>query len=183
MSLEQLWSGWRSTYVTSVVVDRKDEVGDPADLPDDAPPPPQGSLFERILESGLPDEETFVVRRGATCAALMNIYPYTNGHLMVLPQRAVVDLDGLTDEEHAELWAMVRQATVALTSAFRCEGLNVGANLGTAGGAGVPDHLHIHVVPRWHGDTNFMTATANTRVLPVSLHESWERIRAAWPEP
>ena len=77
----------------------------------------------------------------------------------------------------------MRDATVALTAAFRCEGMNVGANLGAAGGAGVPDHLHIHVLPRWQGDTNFMTTTANTRVLPVSLHESWERLRAAWPQP
>jgi ATP adenylyltransferase len=173
MSLEHLWSGWRSPYVGGVIEDR---------VADGPAPEVGGSLFERILGSGLPDEETMVVHRGATCAVLMNIYPYTNGHVMVMPQRAVADLEDLTPEEQAELWTLVRDATVALKAAFRCEGLNVGANLGSAGGAGVPDHLHIHVLPRWQGDTNFMTATANTRVLPVSLQESWQRLRAAWPQ-
>jgi ATP adenylyltransferase len=173
MSLEQLWSGWRSAYVTGVVDARVEEPlrGEPDGR----------SIFERILQSGLPDDETYVVHRGASCAVVLNIYPYTNGHVMVLPQRAVPDLADLTDGEHAELWALVRVTAAALREAFRCEGLNIGMNLGEAGGAGVPDHLHVHVLPRWAGDTNFMTTAANTRVLPVPLAESWQRLRAVWP--
>lgn len=142
----------------------------------------EGSIFERILASGYPDEETFVVHRGQQVAALLNIYPYTSGHLMVLPLRAVAELEALTDDEHAELWSVVRDAVTAAKSAFRCEGVNVGVNLGEAAGAGVPDHLHVHVVPRWAGDTNFTTSIANARVLPVSLADSWQRLRAAWPQ-
>jgi ATP adenylyltransferase len=171
VSLDHLWSGWRSTYVTGLVADRTT----------DAPPASEGSVFERILGSGLPDDQTYVVHRGDTCAVLMNIYPYTSGHVLAMPQRAVGELDDLTDEEWDELWRLVRSATAALRAAFGCEGVNIGVNLGEAAGAGVPDHLHVHVLPRWAGDTNFMTATADTRVLPVSLAESWERLRAAWP--
>ena len=112
---------------------------------------------------------------------VMNAYPYTNGHVMVLPQRAAADLTDLTDGERAELWALVTDAVAAVRAAFRADGVNVGLNLGAAAGAGVPDHLHVHVLPRWGGDTNFMTAVADTRVLPESLSSSWQRLRDAWP--
>jgi ATP adenylyltransferase len=169
VSLEHLWATWRSAYVAT------DAARQPA-------PDRDGSLFEQILTSDLPDEQTFVVRRTPTCAVLLNIYPYTSGHLMVLPQRAAAGLADLTPDEERELWALVRQATVALESAYSCEGLNVGINLGAAGGAGIPGHLHVHVLPRWGGDTNFMTSVADTRVLPESLVETWAKVRAAWPE-
>jgi diadenosine tetraphosphate (Ap4A) HIT family hydrolase len=170
MSLEHLWSGWRSAYVTRVVDQRQASVE-----------PGAGSIFEQILAAEGTDDETFVVHRGVTCAVLLNIFPYTTGHVMVMPNRAVAALGDLTPEEHAELWALVRDAAEAVQAAFGCDGLNIGLNLGEAAGAGVPDHLHVHVLPRWSGDTNFMTATANTRVLPVSLAEAWERLRSAWP--
>jgi diadenosine tetraphosphate (Ap4A) HIT family hydrolase len=170
MSLDHLWSGWRSAYVTQVVDQRqaRDATVD-------------GSIFEQIFAADASDDEKFVVHRGETCAVLMNIYPYTTGHVMVMPVRAVAGLADLTDDEHAELWCLVRDAAAAVQAAFTCDGLNIGLNLGEAAGAGVPDHLHVHVLPRWSGDTNFMTVTANTRVLPVSLAEGWERLRAAWP--
>jgi ATP adenylyltransferase len=168
--LDHLWAGWRSRYIADVTVD------DAALSADDT-----GSLFERILDSGLADDEAFVVHRGARCAALLNAYPYTNGHLLVLPLRAVSELDELDDEETLELWSVVRDAVAALREAYRCDGVNVGMNLGRAAGAGVPDHLHVHVLPRWAGDTNFMTAVAETRVLPESLGETWKKLRAAWP--
>ena len=101
---------------------------------------------------------------------------------MVLPCRAVADLDDLDPDESAELWAAVQLAVRALRAAYQPEGVNVGANLGTAAGAGVPDHLHVHVLPRWSGDTNFMTTLAETRVLPESLEQTWRKLRAAWPE-
>jgi ATP adenylyltransferase len=100
---------------------------------------------------------------------------------MVLPNRAVAAIEDLDDTEHTELWATVRDATVALKEAYRPDGVNIGVNLGRGAGAGVPDHLHVHVLPRWAGDTNFMTAVAETRVLPEPLGDSWSKLRAAWP--
>ena len=100
----------------------------------------------------------------------------------MLPQRAVQQLTDLDDDEYAELWHGVRLATRAVESAYAPHGINVGANLGRGAGAGIPDHLHVHVLPRWDGDTNFMTAIADTRVMPETLATTWERLSAAWPE-
>jgi ATP adenylyltransferase len=172
--LDHLWATWRSAYVGQVVDTRAHPT------PEEA----QGrSLFERILagadEEG--DEGAGVLWRGRTCFALINLYPYTAGHLMVLPNRAVGELEALTDEEHLELWSAVRSAVVALKAAFHCDAVNVGLNLGAAAGGSQSDHLHVHCVPRWHGDANFIAVAAETRVLPIPLAEAAERIRAAWP--
>ena len=139
------------------------------------------TLFEAIEACGLPDEETFVVHRGPKCLALLNAYPYTSGHLLVVPRRAVAALAELTEDEHAALWSTVRDAVTAVEAAYSPGGVNVGLNQGAAAGAGVPGHLHVHVLPRWSGDTNFMTATADTRVLPEALGETWRRLGEAWP--
>lgn len=163
-SLDRIWAGWRIPYI---------------EASGDEPPPGEGSLFERIL--ALPDEEGMVVRRGERCSALLNAYPYNNGHLMVLPNRAAAELEDLDDDEHAELWDLVREGTAAIKAAYRPDGVNIGVNLGRGAGAGVPDHLHVHVLPRWAGDTNFMTAVAETRVLPEPLGDTWRKLRAAWP--
>lgn len=174
MPLDHLWATWRSAYVGGIVDSRT------LPSPDDAG---GRSLFERILagadEEG--DEEAGVLWRGPTCFALLNLYPYTAGHLMVLPQRAVAELEDLTDVEHDELWRAVRAAVVALRAAFRCDAVNVGVNLGAAAGGSQSDHLHVHCVPRWEGDANFIAVAAETRVLPISLHEAGTRLRAAWP--
>jgi ATP adenylyltransferase len=172
--LDHLWAAWRSAYVSQVVDTRA--------LP--TPEESDGrSLFERIFEAAGSEgsDEAGVLWQGPTCFALLNLYPYTVGHLMVLPQRAVSDLEDLTPEEHAELWAAVCAAVVALKTAFQCHGVNVGLNLGEAAGGSQSEHLHVHCVPRWSGDANFITVAAETRVLPVSLPEAAERIRAAWP--
>lgn len=168
MSLEHLWAGWRIPYI---------QAGDAGGVhvPDGL------TLFEAIFGSDLPDDETYILWRGATCFAVLNAFPYTSGHVMVLPQRGVARLDGLTDDEYAELWLGVRMATQAIESAYRPDGMNVGANLGEGAGAGVPDHLHVHVMPRWNGDTNFMTTVANTRVMPETLGDTWRRLTDAWP--
>ena len=139
------------------------------------------TLFEAIEASGLPDEETFVVHRGPKCLVLLNAYPYTSGHLLVVPRRARAALAELTEDEHAALWSMVRDAVAAVEAAYSPDGVNVGLNQGAAAGAGVPSHLHVHVLPRWSGDTNFMTTTADTRVLPEALGETWRRLVEAWP--
>jgi ATP adenylyltransferase len=100
---------------------------------------------------------------------------------MVMPLRHVGELDQLDDDEYDELWRVVRTATAALASAFQPGGFNVGANLGKAGGAGVPGHLHVHALPRWLGDTNFMTTIGETRVLPELLDDTWKKLKEAWP--
>jgi len=164
VTLEQLWAGWRGEYIES------------AASGDD-----EGCVFCRILASDDPPESTYVVWRDDRCAAVLNAYPYTSGHLMVMPVRHLAGPEDLSGDEAAALWAAVTEAVRALKAAYRPEGLNLGANLGRAAGAGVPGHFHVHCVPRWNGDTNFMTATAATRVLPESLPATFEKVRKAWP--
>jgi ATP adenylyltransferase len=171
--LDRLWNGWRAAYVAGHVVDRVD--GDRADV--DWPP---GSVFSQILGSGLSDEEAHIVHRGATCFVIMNAFPYTSGHVLVLPYREVAELEDLTPVEATELWATVTTAVVVLKTVYRPGGLNVGINLGQPAGGSVSQHLHVHVVPRWAGDANFMTAVADTRTLPEAIGHSAEKIRTAW---
>ena len=111
----------------------------------------------------------------------MNAFPYTSGHVMVLPYREIADLENLTPDERAELWATVHDAVAALKAAYEPEGLNVGINLGQPAGGSISEHLHVHVVPRWIGDANFMTTVANTRTLPEAIGHSAEKVRAHWP--
>jgi diadenosine tetraphosphate (Ap4A) HIT family hydrolase len=167
--MERLWDGWRSDYVAAA----GNGAFDPA--------PGEGSIFTRILASGLPDEETRVVWRGETCFAILNAFPYTSGHVLVMPYREVGELEDMTADETAEMWGAVRDAVVALKAAYSPHGVNVGLNLGEAAGAGIPSHLHVHVLPRWNADSNFMTAVAETRVLPEALDDTWRKLRDAWP--
>ena len=167
--LERLWAGWRLPYVDSA---------DPSSNDHEA-----GCVFCRILASDEPGEQTYVVWRDEQCAVVLNAYPYTSGHLLVMPVRHVGELEDLSDGEAAGLWRLVGDAVAGLKAAYSPEGMNVGANLGQAAGAGVPQHLHVHCVPRWTGDTNFMTTLAETRVLPEALPSTFRRLRAAWPRP
>jgi len=127
---------------------------------------PGGSGFTQTLGSGLSDDEAHIVHRGPLTFVILNAFPYTSGHLMVLPYREVSDLHELTPDEAAELWATVMDTVRAMKAAYQPEGLNVGLNLGRPAGGSVSQHLHVHVVPRWTGDSNFMTATANPRTIP-----------------
>jgi ATP adenylyltransferase len=171
--LDHLWATWRSAYVGRVVDTREHPTREEAG---------GRSLFERILAASDEEgDEAGVVRRGPSCFVLLNRFPYTSGHLMVLPNRAVADLEDLTPDEHTELWATVTDAVRALKAALRCDAVNVGLNLGPAAGGSQAEHLHVHCVPRWLGDANFISVAAETRVLPVSLEEVAERLRAAWP--
>jgi ATP adenylyltransferase len=138
------------------------------------------SVFTQILESGLPDEETFIVHRGQYVFAIMNAYPYSVGHLMVLPMRQISNLAELTAEESLELWGTVSHASEVLKSEYEPHGLNVGINLGPAAGGSVSEHLHVHIVPRWRGDANFMTSVANAKTISEPLNETAARIRQAW---
>jgi ATP adenylyltransferase len=154
--MERLWAPWRSAYVT-------------------------GSSSESIdcifCHTSQPGHDELVLLRGQVCFVILNLYPYTNGHLMVVPNRHAANLATLTADEQAELMRLTRHAEIAITEAYAPQGINVGINLGKAAGAGVPGHLHVHLVPRWSGDTNFMTAIGNTRVLPEELGESARKLR------
>ena len=165
MTLERLWAGWRSEYVGSAAAADSDG----------------GCVLCRILASDEPAEQTHLLWRDDICAAVLNAYPYTSGHLMVLPVRHVGELEDIKADEAGALWALLGDAVRALKAAYTPDGLNVGANLGRAAGAGVPGHFHVHCLPRWNGDTNFMTSLAEARVLPESLSATYERLRKVWP--
>ena len=176
MSFEQLLAGWRARYVASV------SDGEPEPVPDeDVDGKPVSCVFCRIVASTEPDENRHVVWSGAQTIVLLNAYPYASGHLLVMPRRHLGELEELDASESVELWEAARDAARALKAAYGPDGLNLGANLGRAGGAGIPAHLHLHVMPRWIGDTNFMTTVASVRVMPEALADSWSRLRAAWP--
>src|SRR5215207_6552726 len=136
------------------------------------------SLFTRIAQSS-DDEANYIITRDRTCYAVLNTYPYTGGHLMVVPYKQTHDLNGLTDEEMTDLMKLTRRCQNALTKVMKPDGFNIGLNLGKVAGAGVLEHLHIHVVPRWLGDTNFMPVLANTTVMPQALKELAAALRAA----
>jgi ATP adenylyltransferase len=195
--LDHLWAGWRTEYITSTT--DAGPIG-PAGVGSEAPPVLDRAVeanrvveaeraaerdrcvFCRILASGLPDDETNIVwrDRSGLVVALLNAYPYSTGHVMVMPVRHVGELETLEGDEAATLWAGVTAAVGAQKRAYWPEGLNVGVNLGRAAGAGVPGHLHVHVLPRWLGDSNFMTSVADTRVLPEALSVSAAKLRDAW---
>lgn len=165
--MERLWAGWRAAYLD--------------DTPDeDVAPGPDGCVFCGLLASDGSDQDRLVVWRSPAVAVILNAYPYGSGHLLVMPARHVADLGAVVGEERAALWDAVHAGVEAVTAAYGPGGVNVGANLGRAAGAGIPGHLHVHVLPRWDGDTNFMTTVAATRVLPEPLTETWRKLRAAW---
>ncbi len=140
--------------------------------------PGDHSIFTKIAQSDK-DEENLVIVRDKSCFALLNSYPYTGGHLMTVPYKQVPDFDGLTDEEMTDLLKLTRRCQGALRKVMKPDGFNIGVNLGRVAGAGIVEHLHIHVVPRWNGDTNFMPVTASTTVLPEALRDVAARLRAA----
>jgi ATP adenylyltransferase len=140
------------------------------------------SLFVRIAQSS-DDELNCVIARERTCFALLNAFPYNGGHLMVVPYRQVPDLNGLTDEEMTDLLRLTRRCQNALQQVMKPDGFNVGINLGKVAGAGIVEHLHVHVVPRWQGDTNFMPVLASTTVVPQALRELAATLRAALSNP
>lgn len=174
--LERLWAGWRNNYVRSL--DNTTDTGTPPTVEiDDG-----RTLFETILQTEGRDDEAGIVHRGPLISVILNIYPYGSGHLLVLPNRGVPKLSDLTADESRALWDTVDHAVAVCEAEYECPGINVGLNQGKAAGAGLPDHLHVHVLPRWHGDTNFMTSLAETRVLPESLDETRKRLRARWEQ-
>lgn len=126
------------------------------------------------------DEETFIVFRGAHNFVVLNRFPYTSGHLMVVPYAHVPELSGIDEDTAAELMALVRAAERHLKTLYRPDGLNIGMNIGESAGAGIAGHIHMHVLPRWTGDANFMTTVAQTRILPEELATTWQRLKEAF---
>lgn len=161
--MERLWTPWRMEYIKSATTD--DE--------------PDGCIFCDLPGSG-DDERTLILTRSARAFVILNRYPYNPGHLMVAPFRHVGDLAELEDQELTETVVLVRESVRALRDEWEPNGFNVGMNLGRVAGAGVPGHLHWHVVPRWHGDSNFMPVIGQTKVLPELLEETYRKLRPAF---
>lgn len=167
MTLEQLWAGWRAEFLNTSA--SGDHSG--------------GScVFCALLGSQAPRSETLIVATTQTSLVVLNLYPYVSGHLLVMPQRHVGDLAALSTAEGDDLWSTIRRAHATLQRAYQPDGFNVGANLGRAAGAGIPDHAHFHVLPRWTGDTNFTTTIAGTRVIPETLQDTWNKVTYAWEQ-
>jgi ATP adenylyltransferase len=154
--MDRLWAPWRLTYVTA------------------APADPTECIFCDACGATNADLLLF---RGPLSYVILNLYPYNNGHLMVVPNRHISTLAELTQDEQTQVMQLARLAEMALTEAYHPQGINVGINLGRAAGAGIENHLHVHLVPRWAGDTNFMTAISQTRVLPEDLLQTTARLR------
>ena len=185
--MDYLWTPWRYAYVTS---DDKQgpRVGVPGGLA--AWPGDRKCVFCNMIgaidyatEHGMPAMEAesyaYVLERGVSCFTVLNAFPYNSGHLMVVPYRHESSLAALELAEADELMRMARRAERVLRTVYRPNGLNFGLNLGKAAGAGVAEHLHLHAVPRWEGDNNFMSVVGETRVLPEMLIDSWRRLREA----
>lgn len=158
MSVERLWTPWRMEYIQSAKEEEQ-----------------EGCIFCDLPAEG-DDERTHVLKRGERCFVLLNAFPYNPGHLMVAPWRHVGAIEDLDDGELLELGRLLQESIRALRDEVRPHGFNVGMNLGRIAGAGVPDHLHWHVVPRWTGDSNFMPVTGQTKVLPELLEETYARL-------
>ncbi len=173
--MERLWAPWRLSYVSGT-----DETGGGGS----ATPKPAstGCIFcDKPQETGAEaDTRNLIVARGETCFVILNAYPYNNGHLMVVPYRHLSHPGNLTPEENAELMATASHVTTLLDRIYRPDGYNIGMNVGGAAGAGIAAHLHLHVVPRWNGDTNFMPVVGGVKVMPETLEQTYAKIAGAF---
>ena len=154
--MDKLWAPWRIEYVLQEK--------------------PAGCIFCDKSSLEVDDREDLVLSRGKHSFAIMNLYPYNNGHLMISPYKHTADLGKIDDETHLEMIHFMQQWTTILSDCMNPEGFNTGANLGKIAGAGVEEHYHVHIVPRWAGDTNFMPVLGHTKVLVEGLEETWEKL-------
>jgi ATP adenylyltransferase len=158
-STKRLWAPWRMSYISGI--EKKDE----------------GCIFcSKPKQDVSRDKGNLLLYRGETCFVLMNLYPYNNGHLMIIPYKHTSDILDLDDETYAELWALVCKCKKALSSVMHPEGFNIGMNLGRVAGAGIDQHIHMHIVPRWNGDTNFMPVLGETRVISQALGDAYDAL-------
>lgn len=162
--MERLWSPWRMPYLTR---------GEPT----------EGCVFcQKLSDDGTNDKENLVVYRGTWAAILMNLYPYNNGHLMVIPYEHVPTTESLSSEALMEIMQLVNMSMAILRRVVKPHGFNIGINIGKSAGAGIHEHVHVHVVPRWEGDTNFLQVCAHTRVIPEMLSDTYEKLIVALKE-
>jgi ATP adenylyltransferase len=160
--MDYLWTPWRYQYIT--------KTGEP------------GECVFCAAAQAPDDRERLVVHRATHNFVILNRFPYTSGHIMVVPYRHVATLEDVPDDALVELIRLARESERRLRAVYRPDGLNLGMNIGKSAGAGIAGHLHLHVLPRWTGDTNFMTVVGETRVLPEDLEATWERLRGGWGE-
>jgi len=154
--MKRIWAPWRIEYIKN--------------------PKQKGCIFCKFPKEQN-DRERFILHRGQTCFVIMNYYPYNNGHLMIAPYQHTSDFSNLDDQTKIEMINLIDLSTKALKEKLHAEGFNIGINLGSVAGAGIKDHLHIHIVPRWQGDTNFMPVLGNSKVVSQELHETWETLK------
>ncbi|MCS7138427.1 MAG: HIT domain-containing protein [Candidatus Caldarchaeum sp.] len=155
--MDRLWAPWRMAYIKEA---KKEEAG---------------CIFCAAANEQS-DKKTYIVYRGKASFIIMNLYPYNNGHVMVTPHRHVGSVEELNEEEMFEIMKLIKLAVKAITKAMKPEGFNIGANIGRSAGAGIEDHIHFHIVPRWRGDTNFMTIVSDTRVLPETIEQTYRKL-------
>lgn len=161
--MDQLWSPWRSLHIERMTSREAREEG-------------EKSVFLQLAEQDR-DEESLILWRGEGVFVIMNRYPYNNGHLLIVPFRQIASYEELTSLEQAEIAAAIGRCIGWLRRGLGPDGFNVGMNLGSAGGAGIPEHLHVHVVPRWSGDTNFMSSVADLKVIPEALEQTYRKLK------
>ena len=161
--MDVLWSPWRYDYIKA----------DKSAATEDS----NGCVFCDILNSLASDEENFILHRAGHNFVILNIYPYISGHLMIVPYSHLADLDQADKETTDELMDLTKRCQTALREAYQPQGFNLGMNLGKAAGAGVAEHLHMHILPRWVGDANFMTAIGETRTIPESLTTTYQKLK------
>jgi len=187
-AMDRLWTPWRYSYITRA--DPQSRTGVPAAL--NAWPPTEAedkhcifcnmiAAVDYAIANGMPREAAEgaaqIVHRGPHCFVCLNAYPYSTGHVMILPYQHLSSLAGLPPDAANEMMLLAQRSELVLREVYSPGGLNMGLNLGEAAGAGIADHIHMHVLPRWVGDTNFMTVTAETRVLPEPLDVTWKKVR------
>ncbi len=159
MTHENIWAPWRIKYVQGLAGKQK------------------GCFICKDIENPEKDKENLVVWRTDNCIALLNAYPYNNGHVLIAPKRHISEMEETSDDEMLEMMKLIREIKKALSLSINPHGFNVGINFGRCAGAGLPGHMHIHVVPRWNGDTSFMAVCSNTDVISQSLSELWQLLK------
>lgn len=160
--MDKLWSPWRSQYIESFKAEPDGHSSE--------------SLFTRILKENK-DKENYLLYRGKMCFIIMNLYPYNSGHLMVVPYKEALELSELDKETKSELLELIDLGCRILTDAIKPHGFNIGANLGRIAGAGIENHLHFHIVPRWDGDTNFMPVLNEVKIISEAMDDTYEKLR------
>jgi ATP adenylyltransferase len=154
--MEKLWAPWRMEYISQTK--------------------PKGCIF-CVKPAENRDKENLIIKRGENCFIILNFYPYNNGHLMIVPYRHLADLSDLTAEEKMEMMDLMGRSADILKKALKAEGINIGMNMGRTAGAGIDDHLHFHMVPRWNGDTNFMPIVGHTKVISQGLFAAYDALK------